>query len=245
MPEKHTILGGKVHVYRRDNSSRWQCSTCLAGKNRRVSTHEDSLAKAKDFAEDWYLQLRGKARAGELRSEKTFRDAAVQFEREFQIITDYQRNATYVKGHGIRSGFISCPSSATWDCPKSRPARSRSTASIAMRKRSRSMESRPARNTMHQETVVLRQTLKTAVRHGWLDRLPDLSEPYRASGKISHRGWFSPEEYKKLYTARASGRATRRTPATSGNQSSFTTTYCSWRIPACVRTRRTASNTAI
>jgi integrase len=46
--------------------------------------------------------LRGKARAGELRSEKTFRDAAVQFEREFQIITDYQRNATYVKGHGIR-----------------------------------------------------------------------------------------------------------------------------------------------
>ena len=31
--------------------------------------------------------------------------------------------------------------------------------------------------------------------------LPDLSEPYRASGKISHRAWFSPEEYKKLYEA--------------------------------------------
>jgi hypothetical protein len=55
MPEKHTILGGKVHVYRRDNSSRGQCSTYLAGKNRRVSTKEDGLAKAKDFAEDWYL----------------------------------------------------------------------------------------------------------------------------------------------------------------------------------------------
>src|SRR5437667_357647 len=64
MPEKHTILGGKVHVYRRDNSSLWQCSTYLAGKNRRVSTKEDGLAKAKDFAEDWYLQLRGKARTG-------------------------------------------------------------------------------------------------------------------------------------------------------------------------------------
>jgi hypothetical protein len=49
MPEKHTILGGKVHVYRRDNSSRWQCATYLAGKNRRVSTKEDSLAKAKDL----------------------------------------------------------------------------------------------------------------------------------------------------------------------------------------------------
>ena len=31
--------------------------------------------------------------------------------------------------------------------------------------------------------------------------LPDLSEPYGASGKISHRAWFSPEEYKKLYEA--------------------------------------------
>jgi integrase len=43
--------------------------------------------------------------------------------------------------------------------------------------------------------------LKTANRHGWLPFLPDLSEPYKTSGKISHRAWFSPEEYKKLYTA--------------------------------------------
>src|SRR5260370_516428 len=54
---------------------------------------------------------------------------------------------------------------------------------------------------MHQEIVVLRQTLKAALRHRWLDRLPDMSEPYRASGKISHRAWFSPEEYKQLYEA--------------------------------------------
>jgi integrase len=59
----------------------------------------------------------------------------------------------------------------------------------------------PARNTMHQEMVTLRQTLKTAVRHEWLQYLPDLSKPYRASGKISHRAWFSPDEYKKLYEA--------------------------------------------
>ena len=85
MPEKHTILGGKVHVYRRDNSSLWQCSTYLAGKNRRVSTKEDGLAKAKDFAEDWFLGLRGKVRNGEITSEKTFREAAVQFEREYLL----------------------------------------------------------------------------------------------------------------------------------------------------------------
>ena len=31
--------------------------------------------------------------------------------------------------------------------------------------------------------------------------MPDLSSPFRASGKVSHRPWFSPEEYKALYTA--------------------------------------------
>jgi hypothetical protein len=31
---------------------------------------------------------------------------------------------------------------------------------------------------MHQEIVTLRRILKTALRHGWLDRLPDFSEPY-------------------------------------------------------------------
>jgi len=68
---KHAVLGGKVHVYRRENSSQWQCSTYLAGKNHRVSTKTNSLARAKAFAEDWYLGLRGKHAAGELKVEKT------------------------------------------------------------------------------------------------------------------------------------------------------------------------------
>jgi hypothetical protein len=59
----------------------------------------------------------------------------------------------------------------------------------------------PARNTLHQEMVALRQVLKLAVRHGHLAHLPDLSQPYRTNTKISHRAWFSPEEYKLLYKA--------------------------------------------
>jgi integrase len=43
--------------------------------------------------------------------------------------------------------------------------------------------------------------LKTAIRHGWLEHLPDLSPPYKSQGKITHRPWFSPEEYKQLYEA--------------------------------------------
>jgi integrase len=201
MPEKHTLLGGKVHVYRRDNSSRWQCATYLAGKNRRVSTKEDSLGKAKDFAEDWYLQLRGKARNGEINDEKTFREAAVQFEREYQIITEGQRNPEYVEGHSTRLRLHLVPFFGDMGLSEITPGQIQEYRIHRHEEAVKEYGKPPARSTMHQEIVVLRQTLKAAVRHRWLDRLPDLSEPYRASGKISHRAWFSPEEYKKLYEA--------------------------------------------
>src|SRR5579872_7030828 len=102
MTEHHTILGGKVHVYKRPNSSLWQCSSYFAGKNRRSSTKENSLSKAKEIAEDWYLQLKGKLRSGEIKKEKTFQEAAEQFLREYEVITQGQRNAQYVDGHKRR-----------------------------------------------------------------------------------------------------------------------------------------------
>ncbi len=59
----------------------------------------------------------------------------------------------------------------------------------------------PARSTIHDEIVTLRQVLKTAIRHGWLAHLPDLSPPYKTQGKVVHRAWFRPAEYKLLYEA--------------------------------------------
>jgi hypothetical protein len=59
----------------------------------------------------------------------------------------------------------------------------------------------PARSTLHDEIVMLRMVLKTAIRHGWLQYLPDLSPPYKSQGKVVHRLWCSPEEYKQLYEA--------------------------------------------
>lgn len=87
----HSLMGGKVHVYKRPNSSVWQCSTYLAGKNRRVSTKEVSLNLAKEFAEDWYLGLRGQDKKGELTNEKTFRQAAEVFLREYEVMNEGQR----------------------------------------------------------------------------------------------------------------------------------------------------------
>ena len=102
MAEKHQILRGKVHVYKRPRSAVWKCSTYIEGMNRRVSTKEDSLAKAKEFAEDWYLDLRGKKARGELASETTFKQAAARFVKEYEVITAGERNEVYVRGHKAR-----------------------------------------------------------------------------------------------------------------------------------------------
>lgn len=83
----HTIMGDKVKIYKRPNTPYWQCSTFLNGKKRRASTKEVSLSLAKDFAEGWYLVLRGKHHRGELKNEKIFSFAAKQFTREYDIIT--------------------------------------------------------------------------------------------------------------------------------------------------------------
>jgi hypothetical protein len=100
----------------------------------------------------------------------------------------------------------------------------------------------PARNAIDQEMVALRQTLKTAIRHGWLDRLPDLSEPYRTSPKISHRAWFSPEEYKKLYEGTRKRAQEPKKRASNGNRNSFTTMCYSQSIPDCGPMRPGVSN---
>ena len=201
MSEHHTILGGKVHVYKRPNSSSWQCATYLAGKNRRTTSKEDSLSKAKEFAEDWYLQLRGKLRDGELVSGKPFRDAAKLYLREFDIMTQGQRNATYARGQHARTNGHLVPFFGSMVLPEI-TAGTINEYRIHRLEESKALRGKPpAHNTMHQEIVTLRQIFKTALRHGWIEHLPDMSAPYRASAKISHRGWFSPEEYKQLYEA--------------------------------------------
>lgn len=61
----------------------------------------------------------------------------------------------------------------------------------------------PARSTMDHEMVFIRQVLKHAEGLGWLAHLPNLEMPYKTKTKRERRAWFSPEEYKQLYTATA------------------------------------------
>jgi len=199
MTERHELLGGKLHVYRRENSGKWQCSTYLNGRNWRVSTKDDSLSRAKDFAEDWYLELKGKSRAGQLKTGKLFKEAAARFMDEFEVITQGQRNPIYVEGHRLRIKNHLNPFFGNMILSEITAGRVQDYR-IHRMKNGRNGKP-PARGTLHQEIVCLRQTLKTANRHGWLDYLPNLAAPFQSSTKISHRAWFSPDEYKMLYTA--------------------------------------------
>ena len=199
MADWHSILDGKVNLYKRAGSPLWQCSTYLAGKERRKSSKEENLIRAEAFAENWYLELRGKLASGTISGEKTFKDAAKKFTLEYEVMTEGERNAKYVADHQSRLRNHLIPHFGHMGL-------SEITAGAAQdyrvyRASGKGGWKSPSRSTMHKEIVTLRLVLKTAIRHKWLAGLPDLTMPYRASGKVTHRAWFSPDEYKSLYTA--------------------------------------------
>lgn len=218
---RHEILGGIVKVYRREGTRHWHCSASLNGVRYRATTKEEDLPQAQQFAEDWYLELRGKSRAGILKKpERTFAEAAEQFLKEYETITEGQRSPVWVEGHDARLRLHLLPFFGPLGLSEITPGKVQeyrvhrmtppSTVSGEVPARTVANGERlsytrpwkaPSHSTLHDEIVTLRQTLKTAIRHGWLSHLHDFSPPYRTSGKIVHRPWFSPAEYKQLYAA--------------------------------------------
>lgn len=206
MAARHEILGGKVQIYKRGNV--YHCSASVAGRQYRSSTKKDTYDEAEEIAEQWYLSLRGEFKRGELGEltprkprEKTFRDAAEAFLREFPVITEGQRSPVYMKGHGTRFRVHLLPFFGDLALSEISAGTIADYRIHRVEKAKARWGKPPARNTIHQEMVCLRQALKCALRHKWLSALPDMSEPYKANTKISHRAWFSPVEYRQLYQA--------------------------------------------
>lgn len=230
--ESHLLMDGALHVYRRENSRYWQCSTYLSSRNHRQTTKEASLAAAKDFARDWYMErcvedrqrrrcgvalldnsvqplIAGPGASTDGRRRQTptgpsFEDAAKAFTSEFEIITLGERNPRYVssKSEHVRIHllpFFGNTALADITAGKVQEYRAHRQASRIDPKTGK--PKKPARATLHSEMVTLRQILKTANRKGWIVALPDMTAPYKTSGKLEHRAWFSPEEYKMLYEA--------------------------------------------
>lgn len=204
MTTRHSLLDNKVQLYMRPNSPHWQCACSIAGKQRRTSTKEESLSRAKDVARDWYLGLMGKYRAGELKEGVTFRTAAEHFVKEFEVITEGERNKEYIKSLSISLNVHLLPfmgDRVVTDITPGLVQEYRVHRMTSRIDKKTGLPKRPSRSTMHHEVIALRHVLKTANRHGWLPYLPDISAPYKMSGKIAHRAWFSPDEYKTFYKA--------------------------------------------
>jgi integrase len=198
----HSILAGKVKLYRRDDGGEhWFCSTYFMGKNRRKSTKTDSLSHAGEIAEDWYLELRGKSRAGLLDGPTgpTFNQAADIFEDEYEVSTNGERSSRWVAEHKAhlknhlrpffgKKGVMEITADTAQEYRIHRAKTSRTGKP-------------PARNTLDNEVITLRLVMKVALRKGWITGLPNFAAPYKKQMKVVRRPWFTPDEYKALYTA--------------------------------------------
>ncbi|MBU1375453.1 MAG: site-specific integrase [Alphaproteobacteria bacterium] len=148
----------------------------------------------------------------------TFQQAADAFLREYHALAGADRNPEYVKSKEralrthllpffggltvaeVTAGRIQDYRVARQEPPATPQAKVYSHKGRTLRGRPPAWK-RPSRSTLHKELVVLRQVLKTASRQGWIAGIPDMTTPYRASGKISHRAWFSPAEFKIFFEA--------------------------------------------
>jgi len=196
-----TLLGGKLQLYRRGNSRFWQCSASVGAKQWRATTKQENVNLATKVAQDWYLGLCGKEAAGTLVTEKTVQDAAEKFTREYEVITEGERSPKWVQGHQIRLRLHLLPFFGKMGLSEVTPGTVQDYRVHRIETATKAKTKPPARSTLHDEVVTLRLVLKAAIRHGWLTHLPDLAPPYKTQGKVVHRPWFSPEEYKQLYTA--------------------------------------------
>lgn len=255
--ETHTVMDGKVQVYKREESRFWQCSTFMDGQNHRTSTKEETLTMAKEFAREWYMvayadsaRRRRNTRTTRLLerfeptvnlpavvphnlpdvtaqpmpdilppapaarrpapqpatiiiesvvkpSVPTFKEAAEKFLAEYEIMTEGERSKVWTKLHRLRIEVHLIPYFG--NTPVNEINAGMVNEYRIKRRTIGHKGIKPGRSTLHHETVTLRLALKTAHNYGWIPFVPNISAPYKTSGKVKHRGWFSKEEYEALY----------------------------------------------
>ena len=248
------LMGGKLQIYQRGTSRFWQARTSIDGKQRQFSTRREAQEQASKAAEDWYLTLHGKFRAGVLDKGPTFSKAAEQFLKEYGVITEGERSKKWTESHAMRLRVHLIPFFGAIPLDKVTPGKvqeyrvHRMTAynepNPASKSQHQPKNKPPARSTLHDEIVTLRLVLKTAIRHGWLEHLPDLSPPYKSQGKVVHRPWSALWNISNSMRRPVLTRASHSMTITNGTPSRSTTSCCSWRTPAFGRMKLSISSTA-
>jgi site-specific recombinase XerD len=208
------MFDGRLQIYKRPNGRFWNCAARVGGQRFRITTGVELLEQAKDVAEEWYLGLRGKLREGRIvPKERTFGEAADQYIREARVLTIGARSPRYVEVLEMRLNAHVLPFF------KDRPLSEINKGLVQSYRVQRAEKTiakttikgegdnpdipgkPPARSTMLQEIVIIRQVLKHAEGLGWIKYVPNLSTAYMTQGKKGRRAWFDPDEYVRLYKA--------------------------------------------
>lgn len=198
----HEMFDGRVQVYKRGEGRFWQCAARVGGQRFRATTNEERLDRAKDVAEEWYLDLRGKLRNGKIEpDERNFKSAAADYLRDMRVLTIGVRSPRYVQLMELRMNRHILPYFGSMGLSKVTKGAAHSY--LAKRIEETIVESGkpPARSTLLHEIVHLRQVLKYAEGKGWIPFVPSLSSELLRKTKTSRRAWFSEAEYEKLYKA--------------------------------------------
>ncbi|MDO7837081.1 site-specific integrase [Sphingobium sp. HBC34] len=215
----HDLFDGRLQVYKRGEGRYWQCAARVGGQRYRESTKQESLALAKEIAEDWYLSLHGKMRRGELsdpppssrsvnyhstkpkKHEPTFKQAYEEYLAEVKVLALSVRSPKYAQYMELRMNRHLLP---YFGKDKVSAITSGKMQSYLVQRLAETTEKKgkpPARSTLLQEVVHVRQVLKYCERQGQIAFVPNLSSPFLKKTKKSRRAWFSPEEYQRLYEA--------------------------------------------
>jgi integrase len=198
--EQHKKRDGRLHIIRHDGSRVWLWRAYFDGKYYVKSTKETNLRTAIKLAEEAYDSLRfNYEKTGIPVHDRTWDDATRGMleeqkarvalnERAPHHVHDYEVKLRvldrFFEGkslHEITHDLLE--KYKTW-----RIAESQKNTKL-FRNKVVSMK------TLHQDFIVLRQTLKFARRKGWISALPDLPQ---IKVKAVARPWFSHEDYRKL-----------------------------------------------
>jgi len=210
--ERHRILGDKVILYRRVEGGNWHCYAFLQGQEWRKTTKQKNLAKATDFAIDWYAKLCAELR-GEDHPGKMFIQAARVFLTEYGVSVEGNQDPMQVHKDRLHLYLLPyfdtiCLSEITSGAAQQYRAHRltesdhdvESAGAPVGRGRAKGWKP-PGRKAIEDEIETLRMVLETAQRHGWIDRVPDLSDPYEQKGATEPRPSFTPWEYRRLCDA--------------------------------------------
>jgi len=174
-PTTHQLLNGRLHLFRRPDSQFWQCSASINRKQHQRSTREASLAHAKQVAEAWFFDLCRKAPAGPRKTGKTFKAAARHSTKKQSAASPDHLSARALAAHEARLRLHLL--SFFGDLRLSEVTIGKIQEYRLFRALSGRNGKAPARRTIRDEVATLRLVLTTAIRLGWLDRLPDLYPP--------------------------------------------------------------------